>query len=252
MIEEEEIALLLQEFQQLYSPPYPWLKVPEYKVGKHGLWTLDRFDETVLIHGYFTGVQPAKHNYRLKKGTTLWMSLTPMELESQSHHALAAYGHTVVMGLGMGVLLYNILEREEVTKVTVVERDPDVLNLLHQIAKPTLWPGWEKARFVIADACSWKPDKPVDYLTVDIWPKLGDYNLRPDGQRIQANVQADKVALWGQELDFITFLAHQGYEPPPTLEQYREYIEAIGIPLIESDNPDYPSYCMKAGNNAIA
>jgi hypothetical protein len=71
-------------------------------------------------------------------------------------------------------------------------------------------------------------------------------------KRIQANVQADKVALWGQELDFITFLAHQRYEPPATLEQYREYIETIGIPLIESDNPDYPSYCMKGGNNAIA
>jgi hypothetical protein len=139
-----------------------------------------------------------------------------------------------------------------VTQVTVVERDPDVFELLHQIASPASWLGWEKVKFVFADAREWKPDEHVDYLTVDIWSKLGDYNLRPDGQRIQANVRADKVALWGQELDFITFLAHQGYEPPPTLEQYREYIETIGIPLIESDNPDYPSYCMKAGNNAIA
>jgi hypothetical protein len=152
----------------------------------------------------------------------------------------------------MGALLYNILAREEVTQVTVVERDPEVFELLHQIASPTSWSGWEKVRIVFADALEWKPDEHVDYLTVDIWPKLGDYNLRPDGQRIQANVRADQVALWGQELDFITFLAHQGYEPPPTLEQYREYIEAIGIPLIESDNPDYPLYCMKAGNNALA
>ena len=251
MIEDSKIALLLQEFQQLFSPPYPWLKVPEYKVGKHGLWTLDQF-EPALIHGYFTGPQPTKPNYRLKKGNTVWMSLTPMELESQSHHALFSYGHTVVMGLGMGTLLYNILAREEVTQVTVVERDPEVFELLHQIANPASWLGWEKAKFIFADALSWKPDEPVDYLTVDIWSKLGDSNLRPDGQQIQANVQAELVALWGQELDFITFMAHQGYEPPPTLEQYREYIEAIGIPLIESDNPDYPLYCMKAGNNAIA
>jgi hypothetical protein len=252
MIEDPELTSLLEEFHQLFSPPYPWLKVPEYKVGKYGLWTLDQFDESVLIHGYFTGVQPAKHNYRLKKANTIWMSLTPMELESQSHHALAAYGHTVVMGLGMGTLLYNILGREKVTQVTVVERDPDVFDLLHQIASPTSWSGWEKARFVFADALEWKPDEHVDYLTVDIWTKLGDYNLRPDGQRIQANVQANQVALWGQELDFITFVAHQGYEPPPTLEHYREYIEMIGIPLIESDNPSYPSYCMKAGHNALA
>jgi hypothetical protein len=50
----------------------------------------------------------------------------------------------------------------------------------------------------------------------------------------------------------VRFVAHQGYEPPLTLEHYWEYIEAIGIPLIESDNPGYPLYCMRAGNNAIA
>ncbi|MGB5963562.1 MAG: hypothetical protein WBG73_23195 [Coleofasciculaceae cyanobacterium] len=72
------------------------------------------------------------------------------------------------------------------------------------------------------------------------------------GKLIQRSVRADKVALWGQELDFIRFLAQQGYQPPPTFEQYREYIELIGIPLIEADNPDYPGYCMKAAGNAIA
>ena len=251
MIDDSKAASLLEEFQDYLTPPYPRLKIPEYRVGKHGLWVLDRRD-SMLIRGYFTGWQPATPNYTLYKDNTIWMSLTPMELESQSHHALAAEGHTVIMGLGMGVLLYNILGREEVTQVTVIEHDRTVFELLHQIANPTSWSGWKKVKFVFADALEWKPDEHIDYLTVDIWPKLGDYNLRPDGQRIQANVQADKVALWGQELDFITFLAHQGYEPPPTLAQYREYIEAIGIPLIESDNPDYPSYCMKAGNNAIA
>ncbi len=250
MIDDSKVASLLEEFQDYLTPPYPPLKVPEYRVGQHGLWVLDRPD-SILIRGYFTGWQPALTNYRLRRGNTIWMSLTPMELESQSHHALAAYGHTVIMGLGMGVLLYNILGRQEVTQVTVIEHDRTVFELLHQIANPTSWSGWEKVKFVFADALEWKPDEHVDYLTVDIWPKLGDYNLRPDGQRIQANVRADKVALWGQELDFITFLAHQGYEPPPTLEQYREYIKTIGIPLIESDNPDYPSYCMKAGNNVM-
>jgi hypothetical protein len=155
------------------------------------------------------------------------------------------------MGLGMGVLLYNILGREQVTKVTVVERDPNVLKLLYRITNSIQWQGWEKVNVVIADAKTWKPDQHVDYLAVDIWQKLGDSNLRPDGQRIQRNVQADQVALWGQELDFITFLAHQGYQPPPTLEQYREYIEMIGIPLIESNNLDYPGYCMKAAGNAM-
>ncbi|MBE9039370.1 hypothetical protein IQ235_00985 [Oscillatoriales cyanobacterium LEGE 11467] len=47
-------------------------------------------------------------------------------------------------------------------------------------------------------------------------------------------------------MDFIHFVGEKGYEAPPTLAQYREYIEAISIPLIESDNPDYPEYCLRA------
>jgi hypothetical protein len=250
MIDDPEITSLLKTLQEYLTPPYPLLEIPEYRIGRHGKWVLEQH-EPALINGYFTGLQPAKHNYRLKNGKTVWMSLTPMELESQSHHALNAYGHTVVMGLGMGTLLYNIIKREEVTKVTVVERDPNVLKLLHRITNPTQWQGWKKVNIAITDAKTWKPDQHVDYLTVDIWAKLGDSDLRPDGQRIQRNVQADQVALWGQELDFITFLAHQGYQPPPTLEQYCEYIEMIGISLIESDNPDYPNYCMKAANNVM-
>lgn len=76
-------------------------------------------------------------------------------------------------------------------------------------------------------------------------------SLRSDGQQIQNHVQAQQVALWGQELDFISFVSKQGYEAPPTLEQYQEYIEAIGIPLIESQNPNYPGYCLQASSRAI-
>ena len=175
-----------------------------------------------------------------------------MERESLAHHATNAYGHTVVMGLGMGLLLYNIITRDEVTKVTVVESDRYIVELLYQITDSTSWTGWEKVNIVIADALTWQPDEPVDFLSVDIWQKLGDMNQRPDAQQIQGNVKAKLVALWGQELDFITFLTHQGYEPPATLAHYHEYIEVIGIPLIEADNPEYPEYCMWAGEIAIS
>ena len=240
-----ETITLFQEFLHNQNPPYPPLKVPQYREGRYGQWTLDRRD-TPIVRGYFTGFQAASPNYTLRKGHTVWMSLTPMELESQSHHALVAWGHTVVMGLGMGVLLYNILARDEVERVTVVERDRSIVELLHQMAAPTTWTGWEKVNIVIADALEWSPTEPVDYLTVDIWETLGDSTLRPDMQQIQHHVQASQVAFWGQELDFISYLTQRGYQPPPTQAHYREYIDALAIPLIESDNPDYPDYCLRA------
>jgi hypothetical protein len=246
-----EAIILFQEFLHYQNPPYPPLKIPPYRQGQHGQWMLDQFDAPI-VRGYFTGLQPARSNHRLRKGKTIWMSLTPMELESQSHHALAACGHTVVMGLGMGLLLYNILAREEVERVTVIERDPKVAELLHQIAEPTTWTGWEKVNIVIADALDWQPTEPVDYLTADIWEALGDENLRPDGQQIQRHVKADQVALWGQELDFVTYLIDRDCQTLPTLELYQEYLEAIGIPLIEADNPNYPDYCMRAARSVAS
>jgi hypothetical protein len=247
----EEFAPLREIAERQQLSPYPPLKVPDYRVGRYGDWFLDRRDP-ILIRGYFTGMQPASGNYRLFKRDTLWMSLTPRELESQAHHPLSARGHTVIMGLGMGALLFNVIQRQEVEKVTVVERDRQVVELFHQIANPKTWQGWEKVEIVIADALTWKPDDPVDFLSVDIWEKLGDERLRADGQQIQKNVRAKQVALWGQELDFITFVSEKGYPAPPTLGQYREYIEAIGIPLIERDNPDYPGYCLRAIEQVMA
>ena len=38
------------------------------------------------------------------KGVRTWMSMTPMEIESQELGCRAAFGHTVVMGLGMNGL----------------------------------------------------------------------------------------------------------------------------------------------------
>ncbi|CAD5988519.1 hypothetical protein PCC9214_05400 (plasmid) [Planktothrix tepida] len=245
-----ELIAIAEELQQLQISPYPLLKIPEYQERRHGQWVLERQDG-ILMRGYFTFLQSASPNYVLRKGETVWMSLTPMELESQAHHAIAACGHTVIMGLGMGLLLYNVIQKDSVRQVTVVERDPEIVELLYQIANPKSWTGWDKVKIVIADALNWKPDEPVDFLSVDIWSKLGDMNLRSDGQRIQNHVQSQQVALWGQELDFISFLSEEGYEPPPTLKQYQEYIKTIEIPLIESQNPNYPGYCLQATSQAM-
>ena len=243
---KKELLDLFPELLEYKKPPYQPLCVPLYHPWQYGQWKLEPIKSS-LGRGYFTPFQPIIKNYCLRKGKTVWMSSTPMELESLSHHALAAKGHTVIMGLGMGLLLYNVLLNSKVKKVTVIDNDPDIVELFFQITDPTSWTGWNKVSIIQSDAYSWIPSDSVDYLSVDIWSVLGeDKSLRSDGQKIQHNVKAKQVALWGQELDFITFLSEQDYRLPCTLSQYHEYIEAIGIPLIEADNPRYPEYCLQA------
>lgn len=252
-IDPEQITELLaleRQIQQQQISPYPDLVCPDYRTGRYGQWNLDRYD-VPFLRGYFTCYQAASPNYRLFRGHTIWMSCTPMERESLAPHAACAYGNVVIMGLGMGLLLYNILQREEVERVTIIECDREIVELFHHIATPEAWDNWHKAEIVIADALHWQPSEPVDFLSVDIWPKLWDNRLLEDSRKIQRNVNAKQVALWGQELDFMGYVAERGYDAPPTLEQYCEYVQFLGLPLIELDNPDYPEYCYRAALNSF-
>ena len=114
-------------FEQPVKLPWPELEVPEYSEASNGGgWKLEK-KTPPMIRGYFNGLQiPKNDNWVLTKDNTFWMSLTPMETESQAPHAAAATGHTVIMGFGMGMLAYNVPKKPEVTKVTVIEIDPEV------------------------------------------------------------------------------------------------------------------------------
>jgi hypothetical protein len=230
--------------------PWPELKLPPYTEVKLGGWHI--FENTPpLLRGYFRGLQPMIHkNWVLKRDDELWMSTTPMELESAIHHAANATGHTVIMGLGLGVLLYNVLQRDEVTKVTVVELDPKVFDLLDRSAGIGLWPGHEKLEMVIADAFDYVPTEPVDVLLVDIWLNLGDMQLRPDAQKLFNKVNPTNMGVWGIEADYISWMNEQGFEPgDESSDTFTQYAIDIGVPLIERDNDEYARLALEAARN---
>lgn len=58
----------------------------------------------------------------------LWMSLSPMELMSQHPLILQAHGRVVVAGLGMGYMLTQIMLREEVIEVVLIERSEELIT----------------------------------------------------------------------------------------------------------------------------
>ena len=59
---------------------------------------------------------------------SLWMSLTPMEIQSQWIAINTAKGKVGIGGLGMGYALLRIMEKEEVTSVDVWEINPHVIK----------------------------------------------------------------------------------------------------------------------------
>ena len=232
--------------------PWPGLRVPIYRPATLGYWSLKKVKQ-IAQFGYFQDWQGQGDIDALYYAEQTWMSNARDEVDSQTPHVAAAFDHTVLMGAGMGIALFNLLSKPDVTCVTLVERDPLVIELLRQSTDFEAWPGIDKLCIEIIDALDYLPNVQVDHLYADIWATPGEPRSIADMQRIQANVRASLVGWWGQELLFLDWLAGE----VPTLENYRAWADEIGLPLIEQDNPAYPiaveqvsrSYCYRMFQN---
>ena len=232
-----------------WSLPWPVLRLPEYRPVTLGHWKLKKVPQ-IMQFGYFQEWQGTEEMDALFYDEVTWMSTARDEIDSQAPHVATAFGHVVVMGAGMGVVIYNLLSMSQVQRVTLVERDPQVLELLRQSTGYEQWPGAEKLQIEIVDAREYRPTQPVDHLYVDIWATAGESQVVAEIQRIQSQVQAHQLGWWGQELHFLDWL--NGSEP--SLSAYQSWAAEIGLPLIEQNNPAYiasvkqvtQSYCYRS------
>ncbi|MEO9133070.1 MAG: hypothetical protein ABI240_17930, partial [Sphingomonas sp.] len=150
---------------------------PRYQVGQWGEWSM-RVTLTAGARGYWGQTYPIFETPVLmgpsRDGIDTWMSIVPMEVESQEIGIAAAHGHTVVLGLGMGWCAANVALNPAVTRVTVVERDADVIALIGELGIFEQLPAEARAKIdmVQADAFDWAPDTCVDSLQADIWAKV--------------------------------------------------------------------------------
>jgi hypothetical protein len=228
------------------------LYLPRYVEGKIGRWKMIRSGFS-LDRGYHSGLwgvwgMPVLLRDSRGDGQTweTWMSLSPHEIESQELGCRYAFGHTAVMGLGMGWVAVNIALNPKVERITVIERDPEVIELFGQSrALDGLSPEiTAKISIVLADALEWLPDKPVDFLYADIWRCLEEPQTLDDVRRMQDNVQADAIYFWGQEL-----LIHAMAAKKPESCSGTEWAEAvkrcvaesIALPLLLPEELDYPA-----------
>lgn len=205
------------------------LRGPSYHKGSYGHWSMTKLQIPDFVRGYCSKcllVRPHEV-WGLFKEKVLWMSMLPLERESLVFQCQAARGHTVIMGLGMGFLLYNVLRKPEVTRVTVIEKDREVIEFFDIMSSAREWVGIDKLHIVQSDAELWRPTLPVDVLLVDIWRTFA---AEKRIQQIQRNVQAEVVSMWGQEIEYMVW---QKTRETMTrgLWTFAEYATDIGVPL---------------------
>lgn len=114
-----------------------------------------------------------------KKGVNfVWMSLTPNEIETMVEPIAKAKGKVLTYGLGLGYYTYMTAIKEDVTSVTVVERDTEVIKLFNEHILPKFKPkARAKVKIIQADMFDHffnLTDGEYDTIFVDTWYTLRD------------------------------------------------------------------------------
>jgi len=232
--------------------------IPAYRASQSGRWRINPGGALVHDHGYHSGpcllaMLPSLSRKSESAGDAddgpweTWMSITPLEVESQELGYRHAFGHTVVMGLGMGWIAANCVLNPRVTRVTVVERDPEVIRLIEASGAFESLPdaARRKLAIVAGDALEWRPgtDDPVDFLCADIWLQLAEPGALADVRRMQAHVRARQIYYWGQEIAIHAALARQAGAAadlaPADADIDRAVNDLIGLPLLVPRDRDY-------------
>ncbi|MES2055928.1 MAG: hypothetical protein V4564_08325 [Pseudomonadota bacterium] len=228
-----------------------WL--PRFRKGAWGQWSLDiiamfagrgywgqfyTLAGTVILKGPFEDDQAA------------WMSIVPMEIESQEIGIAAAHGHTVVLGLGMGWCAANVALNPAVTRVTVIERDPNVIALTDTLGTFGQLPEAVRAKITVVqdDALTWRPDGKVDSLQADIWAKFVEPQKWDDVRRMQDNIGAGSIYFWGQEMELWRLACRARGSVPERLEEgeLAALVAQTGLPLINAGGPGHDARIAEA------
>jgi len=116
---------------------------------------------------------PGTYKKLMYKGSIV-MSNTPAEINDHRYFIHKAEGNILIAGLGLGVVLTGLLQKEEVKSITVIEKSIDVIKLV----APT-FATEKRVRIIKADIFEWKPPKnfKYDYIWHDIWNDICGDNV---------------------------------------------------------------------------
>ena len=134
------------------------------KDGKVGDFELTQFeigtnDMYAILHGI-----PSGKFVRLTHKGSVVMSNTDMEKRTNSSFVINAHGNVLIGGLGIGLILLPIQDKEEVKQITVVEKNKEVIELVG-----SQLPLNSKVHIIHNDVFEYKPIFKYNTIYMDIW-----------------------------------------------------------------------------------
>ena len=112
----------------------------------------------------------------LKEGDKVWMSPAVSEIKSMQTGIDKGHGKCLTMGLGIGVLPYLWLLKDEVESVTIIEFNKDIINLFDTYIRPQFKIP-KKLKIINGDAFDYYREdflNQFDYIYIDFWESTED------------------------------------------------------------------------------
>lgn len=171
------------------NPYYKNIKIPNAQIGE---WTLgyqsykayegfvcdditvlDSYREIINL-GFFT--KQFDFPTVFENGVE-WMAIKPNEIETMKPHIEKMQGNVAVFGLGIGYFAYMISEKNEVSKITIIERDESVIKLFEKHILPQ-FANKQKISIIKCDAFDFVKNQMKNYsfdcAFVDLWHDVSD------------------------------------------------------------------------------
>lgn len=134
----------------------------------------DEMPEMVVAPGIsYTVLHSKKHG--------VMMSNTQLEYRTNKQFITEAHGDVLIGGLGIGMVIRPLAEKDDVTSITILEKDPDVIKLI-----APHYADVHKLNIVEADVFDFdvedlmhRAPKSGKFETIfmDIWPMISEENL---------------------------------------------------------------------------
>jgi hypothetical protein len=134
-----------------------------------------------------------------------------------------AYGNVLITGLGFGILLKALEKKEEVTSITVLEQQQDVVDafLMHnEIDK-------NKTKILIEDATTYHTDEKFDCFLPDHYEQQGFWWKVEDMNKLSKRINSDRFWPWSIEALFFKAMYPIAVYPESPEEIFTIYASEI-------------------------
>lgn len=166
--------------------------VSEFEVSKH-------YSYLTYLRAKFNNrpedyIKEGKYK-RLYFNGKLFMSNTQMEINSHFEAFYRATGTVLVAGLGLGMYLQVIKDLKDVKKITVVEKEKDIIDLIGKYFID------DKIEIINADIFEYETDEHFNFVWIDIWDSINIKNIKEmQLLKDKFSKNSDNILCWSEDI----------------------------------------------------